>query len=102
MLVAYDTHDPVGIVALLDLGDGGCEVKRLYVRSDSRRQGVSRALMGRALEEARSIGYRRMLLGTAPTFREALALYESLGFELTERFRAGFTEDSVFMVRELI
>ncbi len=39
--------------------------------------------------------------GPHPVHRGGIALYESLGFEHAERFRAGFTEDSVFMVREL-
>jgi ribosomal protein S18 acetylase RimI-like enzyme len=101
MLVAYEGGRPTGIVALTDLGEGACEVKRLYVRPAARRKGVSRALMDAVFGEAREAGYDRMLLGTGPSFVEAIALYESLGFERTARFRAGFTEHAVFMVREL-
>ncbi len=101
MLVAYVEAEPAGVVALVDLGDGSCEVKRLYVRPSHRRQGVSRALMERLLAEAHEAGYARMCLGTAPSFAEAIALYESLGFRPITRFREGFGGDSVFLEAEL-
>lgn len=101
MLVAYADGAPAGVVALVDLGDGTCEVKRLYVRPAARRRGISRALMERLLAEAHDAGYTHMRLGTAPSFAEAIRLYESLGFRPIARFREGFGGDSVFMEREL-
>ncbi len=101
MLVAYLDGEPGGVVALVDLGDGACEVKRLYVRPPMRRRGLSRALMESLLSEAHDAGFARMRLGTAPSFAEAIALYESLGFTPIEEFRQGFGGDSVFLEREL-
>jgi len=100
-LVAYVDDEPAGIVALLEQEEGACEVKRLYVRPSMRRRGVSRALMQTALAEATDIGYDVMRLGTSPEFTEALALYDSLGFERIEQFREGWAEHLVFMAREL-
>ena len=101
MLVAYHGDRPAGIVAVLGQEDGACEVKRLYVRPEFRRRGVSRALMTSALSEAAEAGYTVMRLGTSPAFAEAIALYESLGFEHVSQFRDGFHDDSVFMSRAL-
>ena len=101
MLVAYVDGEPAGIVALVGQDGGACEVKRLFVRPPFRRLGVSRVLMARVLAEAAEAGYTVMRLGTSPDFAEAIALYESLGFEHTARFREGFGDDMVFMARRL-
>ena len=101
MLVAYVGDEPAGIVAIVGREDADCEVKRLYVRPQHRRLGVSRALMQRAMSEAAEAGYCVMRLGTSRDFGEALALYDSLGFERSERFREGFTDRAVFMSRPL-
>ena len=101
MLVAYIGAEPAGIVAIVGRENVECEVKRLYVRPEHRRIGVSRALMERAMAEAAEAGYRVMRLGTSRDFTAALALYDSLGFERSERFREGFTDRAVFMSRPL-
>lgn len=78
-----------GVVALRpwpELGPWVCEMKRLYVRSTARGQGVGAALVDRLLAEARDIGYRRMVLDTLPEFAGATRLYMRAGFEPRERY----------------
>jgi len=80
LLIAYHAGHPAGCVALRDLGTGICELKRMFVPADLRGLGVGRALVMRAMSEARHAGYARMRLAASKRHTEAICLYEKSGF----------------------
>ena len=100
LLVARTAVDGVdrfaGCVALLPLDADRCEMKRMYVRPEHRGASIGRVMAGAVVEHARAIGYRRMLLDTLPHMKEAIALYRSLGFKDTARYRYNPVEESLF------
>jgi ribosomal protein S18 acetylase RimI-like enzyme len=70
-----------GCIALKSLGDGICEMKRLFVRPRFRGQGLGMTLGRQIIGEAQHIGYEAMRLDTiAGKMEPAIALYRSLGF----------------------
>src|SRR5580704_9464455 len=80
VLVAWRADDAVGIAAYRPLERRICEMKRLYVLPRFRGTGLGRLLVAELVRDARSQGYRRMVLDTLPSMRPARALYSAMGF----------------------
>lgn len=77
----------IACVALRKLDQDACEMKRLYVRPESRGTGAARQLVESLITEAQAIGYGRMVLDTLPTMKEAHMLYRALGFRETSSYQ---------------
>jgi putative acetyltransferase len=70
----------VGSVALSPRAEGVAWLSKLFVDAAHRGRGLGHALLTRAVEEARTRGYRRIDLETRTIFREAVGLYEATGW----------------------
>jgi GNAT superfamily N-acetyltransferase len=86
LLLAHVDGEAAGCVAMHDLGEGNCEMKRMFVPVKFRGRGVGRGLAERVVEAGSKAGYRRMRLDTSRSQTEALRLYEWLGFRQVEPY----------------
>lgn len=100
-LAITDRGEAAGCVALRRLESGIGEMKRLYVRPEHRGAGLGKRLAQQVLEEAGSMGYRRIRLDTTPAMTEAIRLYESLGFTCIGPYRPNPVEGALYMEIEL-
>jgi carbonic anhydrase len=77
----------VGCVGLRRFAEGIGEMKRLYTIPATRGRGTGRLLAKAIVAEAEGLGYRRLVLDTLPSMKEAQSLYASLGFVSTAAYR---------------
>ena len=79
--VGYVDGEPVGCAGLRKRSDADIEVKRMFIRQPFRGRGWSRTLLGLLEDEARALGFERIILETGMQQPEAMGLYESSGYE---------------------
>lgn len=96
LYIAMDENQPIGCVALRDLGQGICEMKRLYVKPLFRGQKVGKLLAEVIIKTARDMGYNYMRLDTIPSMKHANMLYNTLGFKQIAPYRFNPIEGATF------
>ena len=73
-------EEVVGCVALIPMGDGVYELSKMAVSPVLRGQGIGRNLMLHAIAEAKALGARSLFLGSNSILKNAVHLYEAVGF----------------------
>ncbi len=80
-VVAWNEGEPAACGALRRYDADRVEIKRMYVAPHHRRRGLSRALLTFLEAEATRRGFARLMIETGDKQPEAVALYESAGYE---------------------
>src|SRR4051812_40175055 len=93
----------LGLVALRPDGEGGAEVKRMFVRPAARGTGAGSGLLEAAIANARRRGYSRLWLETSPlVMGVAHGMYAAAGFrEIPSRKLPGMPDHVIGMELEL-
>ena len=79
LLAVLDDH-PVGCCALLAIAPGEFEIVKMAVTEAVQRNGIGRRLLERTIAEGFALGAHRLYLETNQKLRNAIRLYESMGF----------------------
>ncbi|HEX5018400.1 MAG TPA: GNAT family N-acetyltransferase [Actinomycetes bacterium] len=79
--VAHRDGELVGCAGMRRFSTTEVEVKRMFIRRPFRGRGWSRTLLALVEDEARALGFSRILMETGLRQPEAMALYESSGYE---------------------
>jgi putative acetyltransferase len=102
LLLAEIHGEVAGCVALHQLDEEICEIKRLYVRPQFRGKRLGRSLAEHVISEARAIGYKRVRLDTVePTMKAAVGLYFTLGFREIAPHSENPIEGAMYLELEL-
>ena len=81
-LVGFDeTGEPISCGGVKDLGDGACEIKKMYVVPEARRSGRAGELLAALEDAARDLGYGTVRLDTGPRQPHAERFYRNAGYE---------------------
>jgi len=95
-----DDEKLIGTVALKKIDDYTVELKALYLDKSYRGKHLGSRLINVAIDEARKLGYKSIVLDSMSKYKDALRLYEKYGFKNTERFNDNIYAD-VFMKLDL-
>ena len=85
-VVARLAGEPVGCGALRPLDANTAEVKRMFVRPAGRRRGIARQILAKLEQRAAELGFTTVRLETGREQPEAIALYESSGYQRIPAF----------------
>ena len=97
LLLAHVDGEAGGCIGLRKMDPGFCEIRRLYVRPRYRGQRMGRTLAEAIIAHARQAGYHTARLGTLPVMKEAIALYQSLGFVPVAPYKDNALTAAIYM-----
>jgi N-acetylglutamate synthase-like GNAT family acetyltransferase len=80
IFLAYAGAEAVGCVALVPMHDEVYEISKMAVSPHLRGRGIGRRLLQHAIAQARRLGARSLFLGSNTRLKDAVHLYESVGF----------------------
>ncbi len=85
------------------LADQTCELVKMYLSNEARRQGLGNILLQTCMIEAKKQGYNKMYLESMPELKTAISMYAKAGFTHIEKAigNSGHTGCSVWMIKEL-
>jgi putative acetyltransferase len=101
LLVAFDSSEPAGTIALRRLGANSGEVKRLYLRPKFRGRGLGRRLLETIIDRATAVPYDCLYADTLPSMMEALSLYARGGFARVEAYSNTPTPGAIYLKLKL-
>ena len=95
-LVAWQQNRVIGTGALVPRSNDTAEIVRMSVAAGLRRQGLGRRILLELCRQARSAGYRKIVLETTQTWDGAIAFYKRLGFRVSHH-----VDDEIYFVLDL-
>lgn len=86
VVIAYIDDQPAGCGCFKQFSDTAVEMKRMYVKPEFRRQGISSAILNELEQWASGMGYKDAVLETGNKQLEAIAMYEKLGYSIIPNY----------------
>jgi len=80
IFMAHADGVAVGCVALIPIGGGVYELSKMAVVPHLRGKGIGRLLIEHAIQQARGLKVKKLFLGSSTKLKNAVHLYESVGF----------------------
>jgi GNAT superfamily N-acetyltransferase len=101
ILLAKDTKVVQGCIAVRDMGNSICEMKRFYVRPVHRGSGIGKCLVKAVVSWSKKRGYDKMRLDFVSPRPAARSIYEAFGFQEIAAYETIPFNGAVFMELKL-
>lgn len=101
LYLAYVDSQVAGCIGMRKLDEENCEMKRLYVKPEFRRNGLGKILVDRIISDAKKEGYRHIFLDTLPFLESALKMYKAYGFYEIPCYNDSPMDTSIFLKLDL-
>ena len=101
VLLARCGREIVGMVMLELQGEGVCEALKFGVKEAYRERGIGTALMEAVIQAARDAGQKTIVVTSNHKLKDALRIYEKLGFQYVTYSDKWFQLSDIRMEREL-
>lgn len=101
ILVAIEDERVVGMVAYHKHSNVRCEMKRLFVKPETRGMHLGDQLVQEIIKHAKKAGYKEMVLDTIAPLEAAIHLYKKYGFEECEPYYDNPMNDVIYMKKAL-
>jgi ribosomal protein S18 acetylase RimI-like enzyme len=102
LMLAYWEDEIAGCIALTKMKEhGACEMKRLYVKPNFRKNKIGKMLIEDLLSSARERNYSKMRLDTFLKLEAAVHLYQKFGFKNISAYYDNPLPNVVYMEKEL-
>lgn len=85
-LICYENGVALGIGAYKEYDAQTAEIKRMYTLPEHRGKGIAKAILTELELWAKEEGYSAAILETGYLQKDAIGLYQKLGYEITENF----------------
>ncbi len=102
VILIYSDSSAVGCGAFKEFDASTVEVKRIFVRKEYRKQGISKLILKNLEQLAEVRGYKACILETGLRQLEAINLYKSNGYKIIDNYGPYIgMENSICMKKEL-
>jgi len=102
VIVAYQDGTAVGCGAIKPFSATAAEVKRMFVHSAYRKQGIAAKVLNELESWATELGFAACVLETGKKQPEAIALYQKVGYYITPNYGQYIgVDNSVCMAKPL-
>ena len=101
LYLAHYNGELAGCIALRKLDDNTGEFKRVYVKPQFRGKHIGKKMVHKLIEDAKELGYTRLLLDTLPFLETAIQMYKKLGFYEIPSYNDSPMDTSIFLQLDL-
>lgn len=102
-LIGYENDVAVGIGAYKEYDTKTVEIKRMYTLPEHRGKGIAKAILTELERWAKEEKYTMAILETGYMQKDAIGLYQKLGYKITENFGQYIgVENSVCLKKEIV